>query len=134
MRRTLGTLSEQGLEPFRWRNGVDTRIRAAAMLCLAALDDLNQMGAESAADEVRRRELEWLVRGLAHATRELAFRLIEMRKPLERGACAHCGWSRSSPRGELCPRCSRIVGVPREPPDRNSVSLDRDVPKPRRRR
>lgn len=109
--------AELGVDPYHWRNGIDTRIRAASMLVMAALDDLHQVDTETAADEIRRRELEWLVRGLMHATRELALRIVELRKPIAPEACAHCGWHRP-PRNELCPRCSRLLGVAREPADR----------------
>ena len=125
--------NELGAEPYQWRNGIDTRIRAASMLCLAALDDLHQVDTEDATDEIRRRELELLVRGLMDATRELALRLVELRKPVSLDVCAHCGWERP-PLNELCPRCSRVLGVRREPAARDSVGRDRQLRESRRRR
>jgi ssDNA-binding Zn-finger/Zn-ribbon topoisomerase 1 len=97
------------------RNSVDSRIRAAAHLLLAALADLGAVMVEDVACELERRELVLLVRSVESIVDDLTARLISLDagELIGAQACPHCGWSRAPVDGR-CPRCSKIREVPRE--------------------
>lgn len=97
------------------RNTVDTRMRAAAHLLLAALADLGGVTVTDIASELERRELVLVVRSIESIVLDLVERLAS----LDRGElvtpdrCAHCGWHDAS-EAAGCFRCSKLRGVHRE--------------------
>src|ERR1043166_318925 len=90
-------------------------LRAASRLVMAALDEVRQLRPAGTTAEVARRDLEIEVRSLVHLVGELAERVIDLRSPLPRGACPHCGavLFGSTSYGN-CLRCGRVREVPRE--------------------
>jgi hypothetical protein len=117
-----------------FRNSVASRVRAAAMLTLAALADLTDASNDSVRDEITRRELELLVRSLVHVVGELAHLVVTMRKRLEPEACAHCAFPRPPFSSGTCPRCGKLRGVGRESRRLDSVGVPRQLRKPPRTR
>src|ERR1043166_613623 len=98
------------------RNSVDTRIRAAAHLLLAALADLGGVSVPDIACEMERRELVLLVRSVESIVMDLNERLasLDAGDLLQPGACSHCGSSLPPRPSGHCPRCSKLRGVFRE--------------------
>jgi hypothetical protein len=98
------------------RNSVDTRIRAAAHLLLAALADMGSVVVADVACELERRELVLLVRSVDSIVVDLTERLaaLDASDLLLTNACAHCGCSRPPSSAGLCSRCSRLREVQRE--------------------
>ncbi len=115
------------------RNSVDTRIRAASHLLLAALVDLGEVTVPDIASELARRELVLLVRSVQSIVEDLVERLRKLDNgiALASGACAHCGWSREPTPAGFCPRCGALREVRGEP--RGAVVPLAERPRGRRR-
>jgi rubrerythrin len=93
---------------------VRRRLEQAARLVASCSDELEDWKPRHAGEEIIRRDLELVARGLRRSAHELAEALAEVRLRLAIGRCPHCGWPIAPSSVERCPRCNGPREVRRE--------------------
>ena len=96
---------------------VRTRLEMAGRLVQSCADAVATWRPAHLGEEIARRDIEMVARGLISWALELGATLVSMRLYLRPRNCPHCGWERAPRSVERCPRCNgpREVRDERDP-------------------